>query len=150
MSLSEIPSPSQDSSRWPDYRTVWRWHFYAGIFCIPFVVVLAISGAIYLFKAELEGWSERSYDRLEQGGDDALASAQISAALAAFPGSTFESYELPAGPGRAARVVVRSEAGSRRAYVDPTSLEILGSVSERDRFMKQVFRFHGGSPRAGA
>jgi uncharacterized iron-regulated membrane protein len=122
---------------------VWRWHFYAGIFCIPFVVVLAISGAIYLFKAEIEGWAERSYDRLEQGGDAALASAQISAALAAVPGSTFESYELPAAPEAAARVLVRSEAGSRRVYVDPTSLEILGSVSERDRFMRQIFRLHG-------
>lgn len=141
MSSSESPSPS--ATRWPDYRAVWRWHFYAGIFCIPFVIVLAISGAIYLFKAEIEGWSERSYDRLEKGADVALPSAQISAALASFPGSTFEGYELPAGPGRAARVVVRSEAGSRRAYVDPTSLAILGSVSERDRFMKQVFRLHG-------
>ena len=143
MSPSEFPSPSPDSARWPDYRAVWRWHFYAGIFCIPFVVVLAISGAIYLFKAEFEGWAERSYDRLEQGGDDALASAQISAALAAVPGSTFESYELPAAPEAAARVLLRSEAGSRRVYVDPTSLEILGSVSERDRFMKQIFRLHG-------
>ena len=140
---SESPSPSHDSARWPDYRAVWRWHFYAGIFCIPFVVVLAISGAIYLFKAEIEGWAERSYDRLEQGGDAALASAQISAALAAVPGSTFESYELPAAPEAAARVLVRSEAGSRRVYVDPTSLEILGSVSERDRFMRQIFRLHG-------
>ena len=142
-SPSESPSPSHDSARWPDYRAVWRWHFYAGIFCIPFVVVLAISGAIYLFKAEIEGWAERSYDRLEQGGDAALASAQISAALAAVPGSTFESYELPAAPEAAARVLVRSEAGSRRVYVDPTSLEILGSVSERDRFMRQIFRLHG-------
>jgi uncharacterized iron-regulated membrane protein len=122
---------------------VWRWHFYAGIFCIPFVVVLAISGAIYLFKAEIEGWSERSYDRLEQGTGAALPSAQVSAALAAFPDSTFEGYELPAAPGCAARVVVRTEAGPRRAYVDPTSLAILGSVSERDRFMKQIFRLHG-------
>jgi len=142
-SPSESPSPSHDSARWPDYRAVWRWHFYAGLFCIPFVVVLAISGAIYLFKAELEGWSERAYDRLEQGTDAALPSAQISAALAAFPGSTFESYELPAAPEAAARVLLRSEAGSRRVYVDPTSLAILGSVSERDRFMKQIFRLHG-------
>lgn len=58
MSSSESPSPS--ATRWPDYRAVWRWHFYAGIFCIPFVVVLAISGAIYLFKADIEGWAERS------------------------------------------------------------------------------------------
>ena len=24
------------------YRTLWRWHFYAGLFVMPFLVVLAI------------------------------------------------------------------------------------------------------------
>jgi hypothetical protein len=32
------------------YRAVWRWHFYAGIFCIPLVIWLACTGSIYLFK----------------------------------------------------------------------------------------------------
>jgi len=134
---------SPTAARWPDYRAVWRWHFYAGLFCIPFVAVLAISGAIYLFKAEIEGWAERPYDALDPAADPAPPSAHVSAALAAFPGGAFEGYELPAAPGRAARVVVRTDAGSKRAYVDPTSLAILGSVSERDRFMKQIFRLHG-------
>ena len=25
------------------YSSVWRWHFYAGLFCIPFVIWLACS-----------------------------------------------------------------------------------------------------------
>ena len=36
------------------YRLVWRWHFYAGIFCIPFILSLSISGAIYLFKPQID------------------------------------------------------------------------------------------------
>lgn len=31
------------------YRAVWRWHFYAGIVFAPFVILLAITGIIYLF-----------------------------------------------------------------------------------------------------
>ena len=27
------------------YRAVWRWHFYAGLFCVPFVIVLALTGS---------------------------------------------------------------------------------------------------------
>ena len=136
--------PERPSSvRWPDYRAVWRWHFYAGIVCIPFVIVLAISGAIYLFKAEIEAWNERAYDTLRSTGGRAPVSAQVSAALAAFPGSRFEGYELPAAAGRAARVIVRDGGQSRRAYVDPESLALLGSVMEQDRFMRQVFRLHG-------
>lgn len=41
------------------YRAVWRWHFYAGLFCIPLVITLAISGAIYLFKPQFERWADR-------------------------------------------------------------------------------------------
>lgn len=135
--------PSPTPARWPDYRAVWRWHFYAGLFCIPFVVVLAISGAIYLFKAEIEGWQESGYDRIGGSADPQPPSAQIAAALAAFPGGRFESYELPPTPEAAARVIVRTDAGSMRAYVDPRSIALLGSVSESDRFMRLVFRLHG-------
>ena len=50
---------------WPDYRAVWRWHFYAGLLCIPFVIVLSISGLIYLFKPQIEVWNDRHYDNLQ-------------------------------------------------------------------------------------
>ncbi|HLH33890.1 MAG TPA: hypothetical protein VKX41_04400 [Alloacidobacterium sp.] len=33
-------------SHWLNYRTIWRWHFYAGLFCIPFVLWLATTGSI--------------------------------------------------------------------------------------------------------
>ena len=32
------------------YSSVWRWHFYAGLFCIPFVIWLALTGTIYLWR----------------------------------------------------------------------------------------------------
>lgn len=134
---------------WPDYRAVWRWHFYAGLFCIPLVVVLATSGAVYLFKAEIEAWGERHYDRL-MPGRVAPPSAQVEVALAMFPGSRFEGYELPAGPARAARVLLRHPGdadhpggGVLRTYVDPVGPTLLGRVWDGDRLMKVVFRLHG-------
>ena len=80
---------------WPDYRAVWRWHFYAGLLCIPFVIVLSISGLIYLFKPQIEAWNDRHYDNLQLSGPTKPASEQIAAAIASMPGSTFSSYELP-------------------------------------------------------
>lgn len=149
-------NPSRGRRTWPDYRAVWRWHFYAGLFCIPFVVVLSVSGAVYLFKAEIEAWEERRYDSLDEGAFAAAPSSHVRAALGAFPGSRFESYEPPSAPGRAARVLVRHEgdaavgdgparpgSGTLRAYVDPASGEVLGAVWDRDRLMKVMFRVHG-------
>ena len=36
------------------YAAVWRWHFYAALLVIPFVNVLAITGAVYLFKPQID------------------------------------------------------------------------------------------------
>ena len=40
-----------DASR--TYRALWRWHFYAGLLVAPFLLILAVTGAIYLFNDEL-------------------------------------------------------------------------------------------------
>jgi uncharacterized iron-regulated membrane protein len=134
---------------WLDRRTVWRWHFYAALFCIPFVIVLSLSGAIYLFKAEVESWLERPYDRLAAAGPPQTAAARVAAASAAVPGATFKSYELP-GPPRdgagfvpATRVILDRDGEAVRAYVHPTTLDVLAVLPERDRFMRQVARLHG-------
>src|SRR5690349_20108791 len=100
----------------PDYRAVWRWHFYASLFCIPFVIVLSVTGSIYLFKHEIEAWSERPYDHLTLSGQPASAADQVRAALAAEPGSTFSGYELPGSPSSAARVILSRQGEPIRAY----------------------------------
>jgi len=35
-------------------RAVWRWHFYAGLVCLPFLFTMAVAGARFLFRVELE------------------------------------------------------------------------------------------------
>ena len=47
------------------YRTIWRWHFYAGAFVVPMVLVLALTGSIYLFKPQLDRWEERDFHGLD-------------------------------------------------------------------------------------
>src|SRR3954452_12433670 len=36
------------------HRAVWRWHFYAGLLVIPFMLLLAVTGGIYLFHDEID------------------------------------------------------------------------------------------------
>jgi uncharacterized iron-regulated membrane protein len=140
--MNESVRPSASRS-WPDYRAVWRWHFYAGLFCIPFVIVLSISGSIYLFKTEIESWIDRPYDRLEVNGRPATAADQVRAALAAVPGSTLDAYELPQAADSAVRVIVNRDGQATRVYLHPESLDVLKTVAEDDRFMRILFRLHG-------
>ena len=50
-----------DINRIPLYRTIWRWHFYAGLLVIPFILMLSVTGAAYLFKPQLDRWEERDW-----------------------------------------------------------------------------------------
>jgi uncharacterized iron-regulated membrane protein len=127
--------------RW--YRTVWRWHFYAGLFCIPFVLWLATTGSIYLFKPQIEALIDRPYDNLAVSGERATAAAQVRAALAAVPGANFRAYELPKTPESAIRVIVGRKRELTRVYVNPATLQVLKTVPEEDRLMRVIFKLHG-------
>src|SRR5262245_24766674 len=132
MTPNILPSQTKPKT-WPDYRAVWRWHFYASLFCIPFVIILSITGGIYLFKPQIEAWNERAFDNLQLTGETKPAAEQIQAALAAVPKSTLREYELPQTPACAARVIVRDEQGAAiRCYIHPTTLEVLHTFPDND------------------
>lgn len=51
------------------YRAIWRWHFYAGLFIIPMILILSVTGAMYLFKPQVERWKNTpsmDFQQLEQ------------------------------------------------------------------------------------
>lgn len=125
------------------YSSVWRWHFYAGLFCIPFVIWLALTGTIYLWRPQIESWLDRPYDRLPVAGAPASPDAQVAAALHAVPGATLRKYVMPERPDAAVRVLVTRDGADRRVYLDPHSLAVLGVVTEEQRLMRVIFRLHG-------
>lgn len=38
------------------YRLVWKWHFLASLYVLPFMLILSVTGAIYLYKPQIESW----------------------------------------------------------------------------------------------
>ncbi len=92
------------------YNTVWRWHFYAGLFCIPFIILLSIIGAIYLFKPQYEAFQNSDYNNLPvinvvagKIGISNLSATenvkstrlQVLVALAEVADSDFNAYQTP-------------------------------------------------------
>jgi uncharacterized iron-regulated membrane protein len=128
----------------PDYRTIWRWHFYAGLLCVPFVLWLATTGSIYLFKPQIEAWMDRPYDGLvAAGAPQVTPENQVKAALAAVPGSNLHFYELPRTPGAASQIVIGKGEDEFRVYVHPGNASVLKIDNEDERLMKRIFRLHG-------
>jgi uncharacterized iron-regulated membrane protein len=142
MTMDTLTAEPLQTARGLDYRTVWRWHFYAGLFCIPFVLWLSVTGTIFLFKPQIERFLDKPYDHLAIT-QRASANAQVQAALAAVPNSVFDSYELPHTPASAAQILVDRGSQQFRVYVHPQTLAILKLDNEDHRLENVVFKLHG-------
>lgn len=124
------------------YRTIWRWHFYAGIFSIPFVIMLALTGAIYLFKPYYEHWQESDYHGLQITGTALAPNQQISAALAAIDGGKFLSYRLPQAADEAVLIKVQADT-SWMVFVNPYTGAVLAKERSDEQLMNIVKTIHG-------
>ena len=112
------------------YRAFWRWHFYAGLIALPFLVWLAGTGGLYLFKPELEraiygNWITLSAPR---------APAPISAIVGRVEqqtGGKVTQVERPASADRSWRLRYQiGKAKPRTAFVDPLDGRVLGTTTD--------------------
>ncbi|ADH89843.1 sulfite reductase [Ancylobacter novellus DSM 506] len=125
------------------YRAVWRWHFYAGLMVLPFMILLSVTGGLYLFRDEIDGLVHRDLKLVATREAPAQApSAWIDAALAARPDTALK-VNMPATPDASAEVVVKTAEGERRSvYVDPYDSRVLGELPDRGTVMWIVRRLH--------
>jgi uncharacterized iron-regulated membrane protein len=125
------------------YRGLWRWHFHAGLLCIPFVLVLALTGSVFLFKPQIDAFADRAVDSLPLAGARASGDQHIAAALVSLPGSKLFAYEVPLEPDDAVRVHLYSQDDTGHiVYVHPESLAVLKTVPHTARFTELVRMIH--------
>lgn len=124
------------------YRAIWRWHFFAGLLVIPFMISLAVTGGLYLFNDEIDN-TLFAYRNIVPVGEMSLPpSAIVANAVEAVPGSAAVAYRTPAGADRSARVTVGAGAGRLMVYVDPYTADILDMVAPSEEFNQVVEDLH--------
>lgn len=113
----------------PLYRAIWRWHFYAGLLTLPFMVLLAVTGGLYLFKDEISARLYRDLLVVTPAATAPLpAGVLVEQALREEPGA-LRGYLPPADATRSARVFIAATgAGEREVFVDPYSAQVLGTL----------------------
>jgi uncharacterized iron-regulated membrane protein len=126
------------------YRMIWRWHFYAGLFCLPFIVVLCLTGAIYLFQPQIDAYLDRGFDHLTLSRPAQSLDTQVEAAQKAAPAARLVALEFRNAPADAARVDLMTADGRvLRVVVRPDTLEILDITYWKSRFTQIVRDIHG-------
>ena len=124
------------------YRAVWRWHFYAGVFVMPVLMLLALTGGLYLFKDEIDGFLYRDMIRVPAVQAQATPKTWVASAAQAAGGGRVANLVMPARDDQAIRLRVdRPDGVQKTVFVDPHTGRATG-VIPAGGFMEVVKKTH--------
>lgn len=110
------------------YRAMWRWHFYAGLIVLPVLALMAVTGALYLYKPEIERALYADRIMVKTDGASVPASRLVTAVETASAAKVTQIVR-PAASDESWRLVVRPSPGAPVTwFVDPHDGRILGSL----------------------
>jgi len=132
----------------------WRWHFFAALIVIPFVLWQSTTGTLYLWS---EWWMDLRHPELrfvEPAPNLATPSLQITAALASIGGAhsraPVQGILISDDPHRSTIVLLRNASGlNYPVFVNPYDARVLGSLVAAEWLPGITRSLHGGWPLGG-
>ena len=126
------------------YNLAWRWHFYAGLFVAPFMIMLSLTGIIYLFKPQLDNLMYSDLLHVTPSHHQLSAEQLQQRVLSSYPQASVSKYFPPLNAEGSAQFVVREKSGSDlNVFVDPYRGEILGTQDAKFNLQAIARLVHG-------
>lgn len=135
----KLPSPQRNG-----YMTAWRWHFYAGLYVVPFLLMLAVTGLMMLYAGTIDNIRFKDLLFVEPAAQSLPVSQQLNAVQQAYPQATIHQYLTPKQPEDAARfAVVTADGHGLFVTVNPYTAEVLGSLDRDNNLYTLANEIHG-------
>lgn len=138
MSTTEVAAPrdepARETTQYPPEKGAFRalalrLHFYAGLFVGPFLLIAALTGALYAISPTVESFLDRDLLYSTAEGPPRPLSEQVSAGVAVRPDLPLVAV-APAPPGETTRVLFSDpglgESERRAVFVDPVTARPVG------------------------
>jgi uncharacterized iron-regulated membrane protein len=125
------------------HAVAWRWHFYAGLYVVPFLLMLALTGLVMVF---FTGFQTRLGPAVTVNVADHAplpVSAQAQAVLELRSQATLREYIAPAAPDRASWFVVARDGVNEAVAVDPYTAQVLQLVDKDHTWFAWAEKIHG-------
>ncbi|MEQ6118329.1 PepSY domain-containing protein [Reichenbachiella sp. MALMAid0571] len=121
---------------------LWKWHFIAGLVSLPFVLILSITGGIYLFKQQYEEPVYKSIKEvvIEKESISFQEQWEIVNKNAKIKPN---SMVLPVHKNEATKFISGMFGGATSLYVNPYKGEVSGQIIPQTSFMYKVRKLHG-------
>jgi uncharacterized iron-regulated membrane protein len=125
------------------YNLAWRWHFYAGLFVIPFLILLSLTGIVYLFKPQLDQLMYAELLQVTPSEQAISADQQLKRVRQAYPEASISQYLPPLNAARSAQFVIEAQGQSLNVFVDPYRGTLLGSQDAQNNLQAIARQLHG-------
>jgi len=124
------------------YFAAWRWHFYAGLFVIPFLTALAITGMSMLWIAWIDG---RDGARTQVIPQEIVhpVSMQAQAAVNAVPDGVLKQYIAPRTQDVTALFRVDAGGDAIMVAVDPYTANVIETFPRHSGWYDFFDELHG-------
>jgi uncharacterized iron-regulated membrane protein len=126
-------------------RWLWKWHIVGGLISLPFIFLLSVTGAIYLFKADFNNAYYEKIKTIEVpvNADVRPYSEQIDAVHSVMDEHISQVF-IPESKQEATRFRVHSKGHARDMfYVDPYTSTVTGRIQQKETLMYKVRKMHG-------
>ena len=153
------------------YQLIIRWHFYCGLLFIPLIIVISISGCIYLFEDEYEDFMYQDLLFVTPGENALAASVLLAKASWVVPELRASHFKSKSDKDRSTEIIFKEKSSHKHknleqismewagdgpekvpmvmnrertsVFINPYTGEILGTMKSGDRFMRIMKDLHG-------
>ena len=127
------------------YLSVWRWHFFAGLYVIPFMLMLAVTGMIMLASPWIDQWQYgEQLTTVEQQEQYLPLDSQLKAVSQAYPELKVAEFIPPVNAEQSSLFKLKGDdSGTLMVFVNPYSGDILGEFKNQDRIYTLMDEIHG-------
>lgn len=124
------------------YRAVWKWHFIASLFVLPFMLLMALSGTVNLFHDELN--EAINGHRLNvPAGEAALPYAELAASASVAAPGRITKFFTPETDTRSIVFEIETAPGTfTDVWINPYTAEVLAAKPKTSQTLWVIEHLH--------
>jgi len=121
---------------------MWKWHFIAGVVLMPFILLLTLTGSIYLFKSMYETYTNTQMMKVVVKEKRLSYEKQLEL-VSMYTGKNPSKFVLSSKEDEASTFEVGKWSKKRTIYINPYTGEIQGDIKTSDTLMHKIKKLHG-------
>ncbi|MBE7687273.1 PepSY domain-containing protein [Tenacibaculum finnmarkense genomovar ulcerans] len=123
-------------------KWMWKWHFIGGLISIPIIILLSVTGTIYLFKDNVEISEFKPLKKVEVKGERLSYQRQWDIAKA-YAVKAPTKLIISKNKEEATEFISGKHGGKSTLFVNPYTAKVTGEVVLKDTWMYTIRKLHG-------